>query len=170
MIVRAGGLFGIKFVKSCVMDNKNQYTKKLRVVVKENIASGENRPGVVQEYLDSLHSQNPNYAGERRREQRIEVELRAIIHLHKWNNEVAYLPAMIRNISASGAMLEIMDKGHILAEAMDQIERFAISFFVPGEAEPVMVECQPRRIEVDNLVGVGAEFTSLSGPDQRYIM
>lgn len=152
------------------MKRTDHYAKILRVVLKEDVVLSNGWPEAIRKYLDSLDGEHPTNPVERRRAERQEVELRAIIRVQKKGNEVVYLPAIMKNISASGVMLEVQDKGHIMVGSTEDIEQFIVSFVVPGESEPVSVECLPRRLVIKEMVGVGAEFASLSTKPQKYVM
>lgn len=152
------------------MKTSEHYAKILRVVLKEDVVLSNGWPEAVKNYLESLEDDHASGKVERRSSKRQPVELRAIIRLQKKGNEVVYLPAIMKNISKTGVMLEVQDKGHIMAGSMDSIEQFVVSFVLPDELEPVTVECLPRRLEVNELVGVGAEFASLAEKMQKYVM
>jgi len=152
------------------MKLSSHYAKILRVVLKRDIATSDGWPSAVQHYLDSLTEGYANESGERRNSQRQDMEICAVIRLQKKGNEVLYLPAKIKNMSASGVMVELEDKGHIMVSSMDSIEQFLVCFEVPGEKELVTVECLPRRLEIAELVGVGAEFAELEAAPHKYVM
>lgn len=146
------------------------YAKILRVLLKEDVTATDGWLDPLQGYLNSLEEGESGDAAERRYAQRQPVELEAVIRLRKKGNEVIYLPAIMKNISALGLMLDIQDKGHIMVSGMEDVEQFLVSFVVPGEAEPVTVECRPTRLEVRELVGVGARFISLEGKPTKFVM
>jgi len=152
------------------MKTSDHYAKILRVVLREDVVLSNGWPEAVRNYLESVGNDADTGSVERRGSQRQPVELRAIIRLQKKGNEVVYLPAIMKNISRSGVMLEVQDKGHIVAGALDNIEQFIVSFVLPDELEPVTVECLPRRLEINELVGVGAEFASLAEKMSKYVM
>jgi len=152
------------------MKSENHYAKILRVVLKNDVVMKKDWNSTLQEFLGSLGGGNVADSGERRHSQRQPVKLEAVIRIQKRNNEVVYLPAIMKNISGSGVMLEIQDKGHIIVGSLNDIEQFLVSFVVPGQANPVMVECFPRRLEINELVGVGAEFAELDSELHKYVM
>lgn len=152
------------------MKSENHYAKILRVVLKNDVVMKKDWNGTLQEFVGALGGRNVADSGERRHSQRQPVRLEAVIRIQKRNNEVVYLPAIMKNISGSGVMLEIQDKGHIIVGSLNDIEQFLVSFVVPGQANPVMVECFPRRLEINELVGVGAEFAELDSEPHKYVM
>ncbi|QGY39196.1 hypothetical protein GM415_03335 [Pseudodesulfovibrio cashew] len=151
------------------MSLDKQCRKYLQVVIRENLRLSGVRPDAVEAFRRCLDAGNADEE-ERRGSVRRSVTLRAVIYVQKRGNEIFCLPAVIRNISASGVMLEVEDKGHLFARAIDEIEMFTVSFCLSGDAEPMTIECQPRHIEVSEIVGIGAEFSSLDGRSQRYLM
>ena len=152
------------------MKTSEHYAKILRVVLREDVVLSRCWPESVRNYLASMKKGGGSASVERRQAKRQPVELRAIIRLQKRGNEVVYLPAIMKNISATGVMLEVKDKGHLMPGTLENIEQFIVSFSLPGETEPVTVECLPRRLEINEMVGVGVEFASLSAKPHKYVM
>lgn len=100
--------------------------------------------------------------GERRRGVRYEMHQSAVIQIMCNDDTVVCLPAVIRNISLSGLLLEILDKGHVYSDMLDTIDHFSVLFILPGEDAPMVIDCHPKRMELRRHVRVGAEFSSCS--------
>ncbi len=148
--------------------NRATYNKLIQIVVKERLALGEHPEA--QRYIEERTAGLPSVKDDRRRAARVEVELPAVVMLHNEGNEFVCLPAQIKNISMSGVLLEIADKGHLYTDTLGRIERFIISFFVPGETAPVAIECQPKRLEMKYKLEVGAQFFRDELKSQRFLM
>lgn len=151
------------------MITDSPYKRILRVVLRENVSLTEGWFAPLEAFIASLEP-DESKPEDRREANRQAVELAAIIRLQKKGNEVIYLPAKMKNISTTGVMLEVLDKGHIIAEAAGEIEQFMVSFQVPGTTEPLTLECHPKRLEFNHLIGVGAEFASVGSSPQRFVM
>lgn len=109
---------------------------------------------------ETFGSDKLNESNDRRQGVRYEMHQSAVIQIVCSDGDVVCLPAVIRNISFSGLMLEIQDKGHVYAGMVDSIVHFSVLFIIPGRDEPVAIDCQPKRMELSRQVRVGAEFTS----------
>ncbi|MEZ7195153.1 hypothetical protein [Pseudodesulfovibrio karagichevae] len=80
-------------------------------------------------------------------------------------------PVQIRNISCQGMLLEFMDKGHVFAGMLKQIEGLSVTFQVDDSV--ATLECLPRRILLDDPVEVGVQVSDESEDNpriQRFLM
>ncbi|EGB14430.1 hypothetical protein DND132_1218 [Pseudodesulfovibrio mercurii] len=108
---------------------------------------------------------------ERRTSPRWPVMLSGLVQVLKTSGEIMVFSVQIRNISIQGMLLEFMDKGHVFAGMLQQIEGLSVTFMLDDAM--VTLECLPRRIVLDEPVEVGVEVSDESDDKariQRFLM
>ncbi|WP_338667666.1 hypothetical protein [Pseudodesulfovibrio methanolicus] len=108
---------------------------------------------------------------ERRVAPRLSVTLSGLVEVVKASQEIMVFPVLIKNISRQGMLLEFMDKGHVFAGMLKQIEGLSVTFML--EDAMVTLECLPRRIVLDDPVEIGIEVSDESEQGasiQRFLM
>lgn len=143
--------------------------KRIRIVIEDDIREADAASHKLDDYIRGLVP-GEFRNDERRRAHRAEVDINALIAVRRKGNELIFAPAVIKNISATGLLLELVDKGHFPAGIPDYMERFEVNFFLPGDGAPVTIECRPKRIRIDEHIAIGAEFSNTPSEPQRYPM
>ena len=115
-------------------------------------------------------SEGGTIEGDRRKYRRWKVNLMGVVQLFQDTGKVSYLPARVCNISRSGIYLELLDKGHWDNNLLQSLEEFNLLFMSPTNDKVVSVCCQPKRLEVNKSVLVGAAFDLDEGPQPLFFM
>lgn len=99
--------------------------------------------------------QHAEESGDKRRYTRHSTAIPCVAHIARKGNQVIVLTGTIRNISASGMLLELRDKGHLYTAMFREIESFQVSLILEGNIA-ACVDCHPRHIEdaEDLVIGV----------------
>jgi hypothetical protein len=150
--------------------NSYKVNKRMHVAVKDGAALTEivNRLGA---FKGVVTAEDGPDARERRSFPRRSVMIPGLVQVMKSCGEIMVFPVQIRNISFHGMLLEFMDKGHVFAGMLKQIEGLSVTFQVDDSV--ATLECLPRRILLDDPVEVGVEVSDESEgkPDiQRFLM
>lgn len=130
----------------------------IQVFVSQKSDNSHGVDQIIEDVISSLKESQVPQAEGRRRDQRWAVNMMGVVQIFLQNEEVAYLPVMICNISRSGILLELVDKGYLHENMLHEIDEFNLLFLPPGQTKVISVVCQPRRVEVNNSVLMGASF------------
>jgi hypothetical protein len=147
-----------------------QTNKRMHVAVKDGEALLE-----IVNRLEAAEVQETARGGpdgrERRMSPRLSVTLSGLVQVVKASQEIMVFSVLIKNISQQGMLLEFMDKGHVFAGMLKQIEGLSVTFML--EDALVTLECLPRRIVLDDPVEIGIEVSDESEQGagvQRFLM
>ncbi|GFM37290.1 PilZ domain-containing protein [Desulfovibrio psychrotolerans] len=95
-------------------------------------------------------------SGDKRRYSRHSTAIPCVAHIARKGNQVIVLTGTIRNISTSGMLLELRDKGHLYAAMFREIESFQVSLILEGDIV-ACVDCLPRHIEDAEELMIGVQ-------------
>lgn|GEM_PF-1078251 len=152
-----------------ISGTEKRYSQLLDIALDAKGDAGRNVSDAVLRLIRSVMREDPSFDNEGRRQgTRYEVSQQAVVQIFSSEGEIVCLPAMIKNISLSGVLLEIRDKGHVYLDMLESIEHFNLIFVIPGEKNPVVLDCSPARMELSSQVIVGAVFDGKQAG--RYIM
>jgi len=147
-----------------------QTNKRMHVAVKDGEALLE-----VVDRLGATEVHGTTRGGPDGRERRVSprcpVTLSGLVQVVKTSQEIMVFSVLIKNISPQGMLLEFMDKGHVFAGMLEQIEGLSVTFML--EDAVVTLECLPRRIVLDDPVELGIEVSDESEQGasiQRFLM
>lgn len=151
-----------------ISGTEKRYSQLLDIALDAEGAAGRCVSDAVLRLIRAVMQEDPSVDGaDRRHGDRYEVAQQAVVQLFSGEREVVCLPALIKNISLSGVLLEIVDKGHVWMDMLESIEHFNLIFVIPGESEPVVLDCSPARMDLSSHV-VGAVFDEKQAG--RYLM
>ncbi|WBF67437.1 hypothetical protein LN040_17290 [Desulfovibrio subterraneus] len=108
---------------------------------------------------------------ERRKDIRHSTVIPCIIRISRKGNEILVLNGVIRNISTSGMLLELRDKGHLYTAMFREIEAFQVSLIL-NDNTVTCVECFPRHIEDNDQLAIGVRVGAEDPPceNMRFLM
>lgn len=109
---------------------------------------------------------------ERRKDIRHSTVIPCIIRISRKGNEILVLNGVIRNISPSGMLLELRDKGHLYTAMFREIEAFQVSLIL-NDNTVTCVECFPRHIEDHDQLAIGVRVGTEEDPpceNMRFLM
>ncbi|MFV0348163.1 MAG: hypothetical protein ACK5JO_06210 [Halodesulfovibrio sp.] len=130
------------------------YNQRIQLGVDRQLNENEPFTRLVNRMWPDISPDAPD--DERRKDARHSTVIPCIIRISRKGNEILVLNGVIRNISTSGMLLELRDKGHLHTAMFREIEAFQVSLIL-SDNTVTCVECFPRHIEDHEQLAIGVQ-------------